>query len=171
MDTLKTISNQELIASLYKRCYTNLKLYFLSYTHDPMAAEDMLQDLFVKLMSMDVIVEETAQNLIFLMAKHMIINDVRHKAFVREREKTMRETMLFYDDSLPRHIESREILSLACKHLEEMSPKRAEVYQMYRQEELSSKEIAAKLHLSTRTVESHIYSASKEMKRFLKKII
>lgn len=171
MDALKPINKQELVASIYKRCYTNLKLYFLSYTHDVMAAEDMMHDLFEKMLSMDVLMEETAERLVFVMAKHMIINDVRHKAFVRSREKTLREVLSSYDDSMARRIESREILSLAQKRLENMSAKRAEVYEMYRHEELSAKEIAVRLNLSTRTVESHIYSATKEMRQFLKKII
>ena len=42
----------EVVASIYKMYYNDLKLYLLSYTHDVMAAEDMLQDLFVKVMSL-----------------------------------------------------------------------------------------------------------------------
>ena len=52
-----------------------------------------------------------------------------------------------------------------------MAPKRAQVYEMYRHEELSTGEIADKLKLSRRTVEAHIYLSTKEMKNRLRKII
>lgn len=81
------LQNRGLVASIYEKYYADLKQYLVSYTHDVMAAEDMLQDLFIKVMSLDVISENTAKNLIFVMAKRMIIDDARHKAFVRATEK------------------------------------------------------------------------------------
>ena len=51
--------NQEIVATIYNMYYNDLKLYLLSYTHDVMAAEDMLQDLFLKVMSLDIISLDT----------------------------------------------------------------------------------------------------------------
>ena len=68
----------EVVASIYKMYYNDLKLYLLSYTHDVMAAEDMLQDLFIKVMSLDIISLDTAKNLLLVMAMRMIIDDARH---------------------------------------------------------------------------------------------
>lgn len=79
--------NREMVASIYRRYYMDIKMYLLSYTHDEMAAEDMLQDLFIKVMSLEVITLETAKNLLLVMAKRMIIDDARHKAFVRESHR------------------------------------------------------------------------------------
>lgn len=161
--------NYKVIASTYKSCYDNLLHYLMSYTHDEMAAEDMLQDLYIKMMSLDVISEDTARNLAFVMAKRMIIDDARHKAFVRQQEKNLRQSLSLYDDfSINSKIAHDEIASMESDILAGMAKKRAQVYKMYRHEELTAQEIADKLNLSKRTVETHIYNSTKEVRTKLK---
>lgn len=172
MERNDNLQNRLVVSSIYKKYYTDLKQYLLSYTHDVMAAEDMLQDLFIKVMSLDVISEETARNLLFVMAKRMIIDDARHQAFVRETEKQMACSMSFMDnDSVARRVEAADILSFERQHLAEMPAKRAAIYQMYKHEGMTTYEIVEKLQLSKRTVETHIYLSTKEMKSYLRKII
>lgn len=148
------LQNRGLVASIYEKYYTDLKQYLVSYTHNVMAAEDMLQDLFLKVMSLDVISEDTAKNLIFVMAKRMIIDDARHKAFVRETEKQMKLSMVGHDcSSVARRVEAADILSFEQRYLAQMPTKRANVYKMYKHEGFSTDEIVEKLQLSKRTVE------------------
>ena len=137
-----------------------------------MAAEDMLQDLFIKVMNLDIITEETAKNLLFVMAKRMIIDDARHKAFVRETEKQLMLSMSSMDTSSMAHrVEAADILSFERKHLAEMPTKRANIYKMYKHDGMTTDEIVEKLQLSKRTVETHIYHSTKEMREYLRKII
>lgn len=147
-------------------------MYLLSYTHDVMAAEDMLQDLFIKVMSLDVITIETAKNLLLVMAKRMIIDDARHKAFVRESSHDIASWMnLSFEQSPAVRIEARDMLSFESLRLAEMPKKRANIYKMYKHDEISADEIAQRLNLSKRTVETHIYLSTKEMKEYLRKIV
>lgn len=164
--------NYEVIASLYKNCYENLKHYIMGYTHDSMAAEDMIQDLFIKVMSFDVITNDTARSLIFVMAKRMIVDDARHKSFIRQQEKNLRQSLSLYDDfSVSKKIAHDELAVMETKVLNSMAPKRAEVYKMYRHDELTAQEIADKLNLSKRTVETHIYLSTKQMREQLRKAL
>jgi len=172
MERNDNLQNRGLVASIYKKYYADLKQYLVSYTHDVMAAEDMLQDLFVKVMSLDVISDETAKNLLFVMAKRMIIDDARHKAFVRETEKQLMYSMSSMDNnSAVRRIEAADILSFERQHLAGMAPKRAHIYKMYKHDGMTTDEIVEKLQLSKRTVETHIYLSTKDMKSYLRKII
>lgn len=172
MERNNNLQNRSLVSLIYKKYYTDLLQYLMSYTHDVMAAEDMLQDLFMKVMSLDVISEESAKNLLFVMAKRMIIDDARHKAFVRETEKQMKCSMSSMDNnSVVRRVEAADILSFESKHLEEMPAKRAHIYKMYKHDGMSTDEIVEKLQLSKRTVETHIYLSTKDMKSYLRKII
>ena len=172
MERNDNLQNRGMVASIYKKYYTDLKQYLVSYTHDVMAAEDMLQDLFIKVMALDMIADETAKNLLLVMAKRMIIDDARHKAFVRESEKQMQLSMSSMDNnSVVRRIEAADILSFERHHLSEMPIKRANIYKMYKHEGCSADEIAEKLKLSKRTVETHIYHSTKDMKAYLRKII
>lgn len=170
MEKASNRSNNTLVASIYKRYYTDILCYFRSYTQDVMAAEDMVQNLFVKVMAMDTITNDTAKNLLFVMAKRMIIDDTRHKAFVREAEKDLRQRLAFYTSSTVHRIEASNILNLLSSHLDTMASKRARIYKMHKWDGLTADEIAQQTNISKRTVESHIYLSSKEVKSFLEKI-
>ena len=146
--------------------------YLAGYTHDAMDAEDMAQDIFVKMLSIGVVTEATAEALLFVMARRMIIDDARHKAFVRQGMKQLAYTVSRYDThSVARRLEVDEVLARERAVLARMAPKRARVYEMYRHEELSAREIAARLDISRRTVETHIYLSTKEMKRQMQGIV
>ena len=166
METTVKCINHEVVASIYKRCYGKLLAYLAGCTHDTMDAEDMAQDIFVKMLSIGVVTEATAEALLFVMARRMVIDDARHKAFVRQGMKQLACTVSQYDThSVARRLEVDELLERERAVLARMAPKRARVYEMYRHEELSAKEIAARLDISRRTVETHIYLSTKEMKR------
>ena len=60
-----------------------------------------------------------------------------------------------------------ELLELANKTIEKLSPKRKIVYKLSRQEGLKIKEIASKLNISTRTAENHLAQAVKFLKEEL----
>ncbi len=172
MDIYNTPQNREVVASVYQMYYTDIKMYLLSYTHDVMAAEDMLQDLFVKVMSLDIISLSTAKNLLLVMAKRMIIDDARHRAFVRESNRDIASAMAStYEASPAKRIEARDMLNFENERLAAMPKKRAHIYKMYKHDEISADEIAQQLSLSKRTVETHIYLSTKEMKEYLRKII
>lgn len=172
METTVKCINHEVVASIYKRCYGKLLAYLAGCTHDTMDAEDMAQDIFVKMLSIGVVTEATAEALLFVMARRMVIDDARHKAFVRQGMKQLACTVSQYDThSVARRLEVDELLERERAVLARMAPKRARVYEMYRHEELSVKEIAARLDISRRTVETHIYLSTKEMKRQMHGIV
>lgn len=172
METTGKCINHEVVASIYKRCYGKLLAYLAGCTHDTMDAEDMAQDIFVKMLSIGVVTEATAEALLFVMARRMVIDDARHKAFVRQGMKQLACTVSQYDThSVARRLEVDELLERERAVLARMAPKRARVYEMYRHEELSAKEIAARLDISRRTVETHIYLSTKEMKRQMHGIV
>ena len=168
----RLLDNRDIVASVYTQYASDLKRYFLSYTHDVMAAEDMVQDLFMKVMNLDVIAEDTTHSLIFVMARRMTIDDARHKAYVRKAKHDLMLTASCYDSySVVRKMSCDEIRSAEQVALQRMAPKRAEVYGLFRHEELSAKEIASRMGISRRTVETHIYLSTKEVRQEVKKII
>lgn len=172
MEQQSKCNNHDVIARIYVRCYDKLLAYLTGYTRDTMDAEDMAQDIFVKMLSMGAVTEATAEALLFVMARRMIIDDARHKAFVRQGMKQLACTVSRYDThSVARRLEVDEVLARERAVLARMAPKRARVYEMYRHEGLSAKEIAARIGISHRTVETHIYLSMKEMKRQMHGIV
>lgn len=172
METTPIISQQsDFIARIYERYFADLKFYFLAYTHDEMQAEDMVHNLFLKLMGVDMLVEATIQCLLFTTAHRMIIDDIRHQYYVQKAETKTRNGMeLSCPEDVYDKMERDQLLALEEQKLRTMPKKRACVYRMWR-EEKSMKEIALALNISRRTVEAHVYNATCEMKQFLRKAI
>lgn len=173
MKTLET--NQRLnlqVASLYEKYAHELRLYFLSYTHDEMTADDMVQDLFVKVLRLDLIEDNSAKHLLFCAARRIVLDDARHKKYVCESRQYFRsnmheaETCTIYDE-----LERQQLVALEERQLQKMPRKRVQVYRMWRSGEMTFKEISEQLNISQRTAEAHVYLAVKEMKEYFRKVI
>lgn len=168
-----TITDQQsdLLARVYVQYLEELKLYFLAYTHNEMEAEDFVHNLFLKMMRLDLIVESTVRNLLFTTAHRMIIDDVRHRFYVRQAEVRLKNGMeLASPTDVYDKMERDQILSLEEKKLSTMPTKRANAYRMWRDEK-SMKEIALALNISQRTAEAHVYRATCEMKAYIRMAI
>ena len=158
-----------ILGDFYQKYAQEVCRYFCSYTLNKMAAEDMTHDLFLKLSSVDIINGQTARALLFSTASRMIVDDVRHKAYVRQYERYTMEQMECIDTySVERKMDNDQMAQVISLQLEEMTPRRADVYTLYFREGLHAKEIAQKLDLSVRTVESHIYQSRKQVTGGLK---
>ena len=152
------------LGDIYQKYAQEVCRYFCTYTHNEMAAEDMTHDLFLKLASVDIINEQTARALLFTTASRMIVDDVRHKAYVRQYERYTMEQMDCLDTfSIEKKMDNERMAQVISLQLNEMTPRRADVYTLYFREGLHAKEIAQKLDLSVRTVESHIYQSRKQV--------
>lgn len=172
MGTDDNLQNRDVVSSIYKKYYTDLKVFLMSYTHQEMAAEDMLQDIFLRVLDMDMIHQESAKGLLLTMAHRMIIDDARHRAFIRRQESKIRQTASVYDQtSIIDKVELQQMTAYESQRVLKMPEKRAHVYHLWRHEEKTSQEIAKVLNLSQRTVESHLYTARKEVRAYLQKII
>lgn len=158
------------LGDIYQKYAQEVCHYFCTYTHSVMAAEDMTHDLFLKIASVDVVNEQTARALLFTTASRMIVDDVRHKLYVRQYERYTMEQMEGLDTfSIERKMDNEHMAQVISLQLKEMSPRRADVYTLYFREGLHAKEIAQKLDLSVRTVESHIYQSRKQVTECLQK--
>ena len=193
MATTDNSNKTQLIADIYNMYARELMAYFMSYTHNEMAAEDMLHDLFVKVIGLDVVNKETAKSLLFVTARRMMIDDARHKAFVRQYEKDALAEMNRYDQysverrldaelrdefniavvegDIASSVDAERISRLESARLARMPQKSAQVYELCFHEERSAREIAELMQMNQRTVEGHIYRCRKEMREYLRKVM
>lgn len=172
MEKNSNSQTRNIIGDLYSRYSEEMKHVFVNFTHNMMEAEDMTQNLFIKMMALDFINPETARNLLLVTAKRMIIDEVRHRTYVRTVENKLLYEMDCTDNQQTITIvEKHNLEELEKEHLRNMPHKKAYIYQLWRMNDLNSEEIAFRLHLSKRTVESHIYHSVKDMRRFFRHII
>ena len=158
-------SQMQLIACVYEKYRSELLLYFAHYTKNMMLAEDLTQDLFVKIMNVDVVCVKTIRSLLFLAARRMIIDVARHKAYRCKGEETLMRELESVDASTYDKIFRHDLLEWEERRIIAMPRKRAAVYRLWR-EDRSMKEIAKILGIAPRTVESHVYHAVCDMRKY-----
>lgn len=168
--TTNTCNSTETIADLYEECYEQLKAYFNSYCRDETSAEDMVQTLFLKILSVDSVNTDTLRSLVFSTAHNMIIDNARHREHIYKAKKYFMQfsetqtTPSIYDQ-----LEMEKMLEIEAQYVGSMPKKRARIYRLWRDDTMTAKKIADDMNISVRTVEHHIYLATKGMKDFFQK--
>ena len=153
--------------------YSN-KIYSFAYgllkDHD--LAIDLVQDVFVTLWNKRHHVDARLvfENYIFTITYNAIRKHFRKKNV----EFKVKDYLLKNSPEVLENTDSslifEELLQLANKTIEKLPAKRKKVYKLSRQEDLSIKEIAGRLNISTRTAENHLAKALKFLKEELTSI-
>jgi len=147
-----------------KICNTSKKM-FLSNED----AEEIAQEVFL-------IIWKNRQNLkcelsfnayLLTILKSLIIKKSRKEAQKVAYEKYALNFQRNYSDDAERIFENQELETIALEAVASLPDYQKEVYILKNQENLATEEIAVKMGISKRTVENHIYKASKSIKRSL----
>ena len=136
---------------LFVRYYPTLLRFIHGMLKDNHMAEDIAQNIFMKLWIHREKLDSTQslKNYLFVLAKHEIFNIFKAK----------RTTML----SLLPQLNYAELNELLIKNISKMPPQRQLIFRMRRCEHLSNREIAERLGLSVRSVDKHIELALKDL--------
>lgn len=161
------LGDRESFHTLYFMHHARLYQYIYKYTRSEWLAEETVQLSFVKIW-------ETKENLslsysfstqLFRVAKSISIDLLRKEA-LRSVQSVSTHTEIENIES-PEYIpaESKEALNYALRVIKDMPPVQRQVFSYSRIDDLSHKEIAEKMSISTKTVETHITRAIKQLKK------
>ena len=153
---------------LFERYYDRYFSFACALLHDADAAEDVLQNVFLKLwIGRDRLDENrSVENYLLVSVRNEIFDYLRLKynqTVVRgetpEKEDISAdiEEEMFWSETSDR----------MDKIIKNMPPQRQRIFMMSRYENMASKDIADALGLSVRTVERHIYLALQDLKQII----
>lgn len=153
---------------LFERYYDRYFSFACALLHDADAAEDVLQNVFLKLwIGHDRLDENRSiENYLLVSVRNEIFDYLRLKynqTVVRgetpEKEDASAdiEEEMFWSETSDR----------MDKIIKNMPPQRQRIFMMSRYENMASKDIADALGLSVRTVERHIYLALQDLKQII----
>ncbi|MDR2811294.1 MAG: RNA polymerase sigma-70 factor [Tannerellaceae bacterium] len=156
---------------IYRLYAKRLYVYCLSFTKSPEEAEEIVQDVFVKIWinRASIRQDETLRSLFFIMAKHQLINAYRAKL----NHPMYEEFVNCKEESSPpdvhRKLEYEEFLRRFRSALEKLPPTQQNVIRLSKMEDMSNKEIAGELRLSEQTVKNQLSLGLKTLKEILNK--
>ena len=162
--------DEKAFRTLYDQYYNYLMVVGLRYLRDKLRVEDVINDVFMGLWNIDREVE------IEIAVKSYLRGALVNKCLsVLRKENRMdwvdehRENITDSSNSVERNLEGKQVEEIVQQVVDALPPKCQQVYNLSRNEGLSHKEIAAKLEISTKTIENHMSRALKGLRAELKK--
>lgn len=155
------------LCAIYKKYWQPLYLSSYNIVKNKEVCEDIIQDLFIKLWNNRQVIEITVSLKAYLYAS------IRYEVYRQIRVGAVRDDI--YDDLLERihtpavygNIEYKELVAQISSVIDRMPEKCREVYKLSREENLTHKQIAAQLNISTKTVENHLTKALRQLRTSL----
>lgn len=153
--------------------YRESVIRFIDYRiHDQMEAEDMTQDVFMRLLEYKQMLRpESVKSFVYTIARNLVTDYLRHFYKRQEIEQFIIEDEKEQSYDLEQHLIVRDLENQELKRLSLFPAQRKAVYAMSRYRELTVEEISLELSLSRRTVENHLRLGRKEMRESLRACI
>lgn len=177
MHPYKTLTDEQLIKHLnansqlafdeiYDRYWKRLFTIAFNKLNDFHVAEEVVQDIFTSLWLRKSELEITTSLASYLAVsvKYRVIREYANREKQRKFEVHILETVSQFDNSTQDSLSFGELKAELNKGIISLPEKCRIVYQLSREQGFSQKEIAEKLNISEKTVESHIGKAIKRLR-------
>jgi len=154
---------------LFDRYWDNIYGVAFAFTKSPVIAEEMAQDVFVKiwLKRADLPQVKKFGDYLFIIARNHILSTLRKKIL----EQPFSDHLLNYFQEVSNTPENqlllRETEHLLLKAIQQLPPQQHLVYCLSREQGLNQEEIAARLDISKNTVKSHMSKALQFIRNYL----
>lgn len=162
-------SDSHAFEQLFRYYYEPLCIYASKILQDTEAAEEVVQDFFVKLWERrrSLTIETSLKNYLFRSVKNRCLNRIEHEKIKMQHAQHViaeAENQDYKDQFLEVDLKKDIEESIAA-----LPEKRREIFRLSREEGLKYREIAEKLNLSIKTVEAQMGLAIKTLRDKLKK--
>jgi RNA polymerase sigma-70 factor (ECF subfamily) len=154
--------------TVYRKYGGRVYHFFLSLLRDGFAAEDLTQDVFMKIWERraDIDPDGHFEAYVFTIARHMAAreSEKRLQAECLKEALQMQKNGAGLDVSTEQSVEAESLRAYIHVLIEQFPPVRKHVFLLSRVHHLTNREIAQKLSVSEKTVETHLYRALKFLK-------
>lgn len=165
-------TNESIIAKAFQEHRTSLLMYVSRRINNMEESADIVQDVFLRILSCDLLTEESIKSLCYTIANNLVIDHIRRHYKRQEVYAYAYETMEKRQELTPEQIATfHDLAEKERCAIMDLSPATARVYEMTRMEGKSIEEIAEELNISRRTVECHQFKARKMVRMAIRNII
>ena len=167
--------NESGLKLLYREHRQSLLRFLVARCGDAADAEDILQELWIRLDGLQAAPIANGRSYLFRMAQNLVLDRVRERRRreIRDREWTMStfevekgaaEAIDHYGNAETNLIRSEDVARLASA-IGELPPGAARAFRLHKLQGLSHSEVAAQLGISRSGVEKHIAVAMAHLRR------
>ncbi|RKD90236.1 RNA polymerase sigma factor [Mangrovibacterium diazotrophicum] len=177
MDRNEDRENVELLKSgdisafstLFKKYSERLYAFALSIAKEPYIAEEITQQVFLKVWEKRPEINEylSFKSFLFSITYSETISWLRKDTAEKRKMSRWGENSSFESEETTHTVEFNNIESLANGIIDELPEKRKEIFKLSREQGYSYKEIAQKLGLSVKTVENQVSAALRTIREKL----
>lgn len=151
----------EQFSAVYDHYHPKVYRYALRYLKNNTGAEEVAAEVMIKIWEKRNFVNaDTFENYLFTIARNKVITEWR-KTMIKLAPINLAETLSSPESGYSDH---KELEHIYHNTLLELSPRRRKIFLMHREQQLTYKEIAARLNISPKTVENQLSSALKQLR-------
>lgn len=173
VDRVLAIKDGDLRAfnELFDRYGKRLYHFSIGYLKSASDAEEIVQEVFLKIWNNreELSAQKSFESYLFTIAKNSILNTIRksksEQAYLSYAKLHPGKNVLLDDE-----LNFRELEEAYKEAVEQLSPRRKEIFMLNREQSLSNVEIAEKMNVSVKTVENQMTSALSEIRKNLRSI-
>lgn len=166
---MNTLNSKELISQAYLTNYNQLVGFISKKVNDSDDAQDLAQDVFVRLLSYTKeILEENLRSLLYTVAVNLINDYLRHLYVKNDVHGQMMSTSKWWEEDTEHRVIGHDLAHLETEKLSAMPTQRRMIYIMRIHEGKTSQEVADSLGISKRTAENHYYLGITQMREYFR---
>lgn len=164
-----TEGDEKAFEKLFHAYYANLCRFATGIISEDETAEEIVQDLFVKIWEKrtQLIINSSIKNYLYRAAKNQCLNFIKHnniKSDYFQKIQSETEAQIQPDE----HFLALELAKKIEESIASLPEKRREIFRLSREEGLKYREIAQQLNISLKTVEAQMGLAIKTLRENLK---
>lgn len=166
------MTSPQLIADSYERYRSSVYLYIYRKVNNKEEAEDLSQDVFVRLMDYKQMLRpDTVKFFIYAISRNLVNDYLRRYYKKQEVTSYIYDAMEVVHDEVESGIVAGDLLACEKRRVALLPQQRRKIYVMSRFEDKSVTDISEELNLSRRTVENHLFISRKEVREYLRQCI
>jgi len=162
-------SDEKAFEIIFHQYYGILCSFATKLIHDDVAAEEIVQEFYVKLWEKreQISIETSVKNYFFRSVKNLCLNFIQHnKTKIAHAQKLLSEVENNFSDD--NNYPEPDLYEKIEESINSLPEKRREIFRLSRQDGLKYHEIAQKLNISIKTVETQMSLAIKTLRDKLK---
>lgn len=160
--------DKEAFSLLFKKYYGKVFRFILSMVRQKAVAEDLSQDIFVKLWAgrRKLSAISSIDNYLFVMARNRTLDYIRAASRRKENVDISEEMLLsIASHDFSKHVDDRSVIELVRLAVGDLPPKRRDIFMMSRFDGLTNDEIASLMGVTRKTVENQLTLAGSQIKK------